>query len=202
MNRHQLSRIGLMAVVLMAGCGSPASQNVLWEQVRELQAAKNQLETRAERLEEENRQLFEQCNALSMLDASVRLSALDRLMQIRLANGTALTDENRDGKPETLRVHLEPLDQAGDVVKAPGQVRVCLWHLDPSAREHLLGDWSVSAEELKTKWGRSFLGAYYRLMWDVGEILPEKPVDLTVKVEFTDYLTGKVLRTQSPLRIH
>ncbi|HOQ03763.1 MAG TPA: hypothetical protein PKY88_00920 [Anaerohalosphaeraceae bacterium] len=191
----------LTAVVWTVGCSTPPSQTALWQQVRDLQAAKNQLETKAERLEEENRQLLEQCSMLSSLNPALRLSALDRLMQIRLAKGTALTDENRDGKVETLRVHLEPVDQAGDVVKAPGQVHVSLWHLDVSAGEHLLGLWTVGAEELKTKWGRSLMGAYYRLMWNVEAILPEKACELTVKVEFTDYLTGKVLRTQKPLRI-
>ncbi|MEJ5260897.1 MAG: hypothetical protein WHS88_11985 [Anaerohalosphaeraceae bacterium] len=201
MNQQRVQVLVLAAAVWTAGCTIPPSQTALWQQVRDLQAAKNHLENKAERLEEENRQLLEQCSTLSSLNPDLRLSALDRLMQIRLAKGTALTDENRDGKVETLRVHLEPLDQAGDVVKAPGEIHVSLWHLDVSAQEHLLGAWSVSAEELKTKWGRSLMGAYYRLMWNVEAILPEKACELTVKVEFTDYLTGKVLRTQKPLRV-
>jgi hypothetical protein len=45
------------------------------------------------------------------------------------------------------------------------------------------------------------MGAYYRLMWDAAAVLPEKLDDLTVKVEFTDYLTGKVLKAQSPLQV-
>lgn len=201
MNPRRASVLAWTAALWMAGCSAPPSQTALWQQLRDLQAAKNDLETKAQRLEEENRQLFEQCSALSSINPAVRLSALDRMMQIRLAKGTGLTDENRDGQPETLRVHLEPIDQAGDVVKVPGQVHVSLWHLDVSAQEHLLGEWTVKAEELKTKWGRSLMGAYYRLMWNVEAILPEKADELTVKVEFTDYLTGKVFRTQKPLRI-
>lgn len=201
MSQRRLNLFFLTAAVWIAGCGSTPSQTALWQQLRNLQAAKNELETKTERLEQENQQLLEQCQALSSLNPALRLSALDRLMQIRLAKGTALTDENRDGTPETLRVHLEPIDQAGDVVKAPGEIHVSLWHLDVSAQEHLLGAWSVSAEELKTKWGRSLLGAYYRLLWNVEAVLPPNAEDLTVKVEFTDYLTGKVLRTQAPLRV-
>ena len=193
--------LGVVLLVWLAGCGRSISESSLWEQVRDLQAAKNQLETKTERLEEENRQLLEQCSALAFLDREVRLSALDRLMEIRIARGTALTDENRDGKPETLRVHLEPVDQAGDVVKAPGEVKVSLWYLNPAAGDYLVGEWTVSPEELKTKWGRSLMGTYYRLMWDAAALLPEKPDDLTVKVKFTDYLTGKVLKAQSPLQV-
>ena len=171
MSHRQQSRgsgkVAMVLLVWLAGCGRPVSESSLWQQVRDLQAAKNQLETKTERLEEENRQLLEQCNALAFLDREVRFSALDRLMEIRLARGTALTDENRDGRPETLRVHLEPVDQAGDVVKAPGEVRVSLWHLNPASGDYLLGEWTVSPEELKTKWGRSLMGAYYRLMWDL-----------------------------------
>lgn len=205
MSHRQQSRgsgkVAMVLLVWLAGCGRPVSESSLWQQVRDLQAAKNQLETKTERLEEENRQLLEQCNALAFLDREVRFSALDRLMEIRLARGTALTDENRDGRPETLRVHLEPVDQAGDVVKAPGEVRVSLWYLNPASGDYLLGEWTVSPEELKTKWGRSLMGAYYRLMWDAAALLPEKLDDLTVKAEFTDYLTGKVLKAQSPLQV-
>jgi hypothetical protein len=196
-----MNLLSLIAAVWFAGCSPSPSQTALWQQLHDLQAAKNELETKTERLEQENRQLLEQCSALSALNPELRLSALDRLMQIRLAKGTALTDENRDGSPDTLRIHLEPVDQAGDVIKAPGQVHVSLWLLDVSAQEHLLADWTVSAEELKAKWGRSFLGVYYRLMWNVESILPPNAEELTVKVEFTDYLTGKVLRTQGPLAV-
>lgn len=201
MTERLVTMLALTAAVWTAGCSVSPSQTALWQQVRELQAAKNHLENKVERLEEENRRTLEQCGTLSSLNSTLRLSTLDRLMEIRLAQGTTLTDENRDGKVETLRVHLEPVDQAGDAVKAPGEIHVSLWHLDVSAQEHLLGAWTVSAEELKTKWGRSLMGAYYRLMWNVEAILPEKACELTVKVEFTDYLTGKVLRTQKPLRV-
>lgn len=199
MNRQRHSLIALIAAVWISGCTNPPSQNALWEQIRQLQAAKNTLETQAERLEQENQQLLEQCSALSSLDPNLRLSALDRLMQIRLARGTALTDENRDGKPETLRLHLEPIDQAGDVIKAPGELHISLWLLKPSAQKHLLGEWTVGPEELKAKWGRSLFGAYYRLMWNIEKILPLDAEELTVQAEFTDYLTGKVFRVQESL---
>jgi hypothetical protein len=96
-------------------------------------------------------------------------------------------------------VHLEPVDQTNDIVKTPGQVKVSLWHLDPAADEHLLGEWTLSAEQLKTMWGHSLTSRYYRLTFDLPKTMPDKAEDLTVKVEFTDYLTGKVLKAQTPI---
>lgn len=199
MKNRNLTMALLMTTALLVGCGSPARDNTLWEKINQLQAQKNELETRAEHLEAENQQLLEQCHALDALDRTVRLSALDRLVRIQIGKHSRLTDQNRDGQIDTLTVHLEPIDQTEDVVKAPGQVKVSLWHLDPQANQHLLGEWILSAEQLKTMWGHSLTGRYYRLTFNLTEPLPDKTEEFTVKIEFTDYLTGKVLTAQTVL---
>ena len=188
----------LTAFCFSVGCGG-SSNHTLWEKIHELQAQKNELESRSEKLEAENQQLVEQCHALDSIDRTIRLSALDRLDRIEIGSRSGLTDENRDGLLDTLAVHLVPIDQAEDTVKVPGQVHISLWHLNPSAEEYLAGEWTVSAEQLKTLWGHSLLGRYYRLKFDLPEGLPNQTEDLTVKVTFTDYLTGKTVKAQKAI---
>jgi hypothetical protein len=199
MKKRILTIVLLTAVGLPAGCAGPARDSTLWDKIHQLQAEKNQLQTRTENLEAENQQLLEQCHALDALDPAVRLSALDRLVRIQIGKRSRLTDPNKDGQIDTLIIHLEPVDQAEDIVKAPGEVRVSLWRLEPAADKHLLAEWAVSAEQLKTTWGHSLTGRYYRLTFALPEGMPNKPEDLTVKVEFTDYLTGRILTAQTPI---
>jgi len=188
----------LTVICLMGGCGG-SSRDSLWEKIDELQAQKNELETRAESLEAENQQLIEQSHTLDSINPDIRLSALDRLDRIEIGKHSGLSDENGDGQIDTLRIHLVPIDQTGDVIKAPGQVSVSLWNLNTSAAENLLGEWTVPAEDLKAMWGHSLTGRYYRLKLDLPQALQTESEDLTVKVKFTDYLTGKVLKAQTPI---
>ncbi|HPY77032.1 MAG TPA: hypothetical protein PLQ45_04245 [Anaerohalosphaeraceae bacterium] len=190
----------LAAAGLLAGCGGSAGNSALWEKISRLQEEKNRLETQTERLEAENQQLLEQCSALDALDREIRLTALDRLVHIQIGKRSRLSDQNKDGQIDTLIILLEPVDQAGDIVKSPGQVHVSLWRLDPTAEEYLLAEWALSAEQIKKMWGHSLTGRYYRLTFALPAGVPKKTEDLTVRVEFTDYLTGKILKTQAPVR--
>jgi len=193
-------RIALLtAVGLLAGCGGSAGDSSLWDKIYRLQDENNQLQARADKLESENQQLLEQCQALDFLDRQIRLSALDRLDRIEIGKHTRLTDENGDGRLDALTVHVIPIDQAEDTVKTPGSMEVSLWQLDPHAEEHLLGQWTVTAQQARTLWGRSLLGRYYRLKFDLPSAAQNHPDDLTVKVTFTDYLTGKTLQSQKTL---
>lgn len=197
--KRKIQTLAVLTVFgLAAGCGG-SSDHSLWDKIHELQSQKNDLESRSQKLEAENQQLIEQCHALDSIDQPIRLSALDRLDRIEIGSRSGLADENRDGRADTLTVHLEPIDHAEDVIKAPGQVHVSLWCLNPSAEEYLAGEWTVSAEQLKTLWGHSLFGHYYRLKFDLPESLQNKTEDLTVKVTFTDYLTGKTVKAQKAI---
>lgn len=197
--KTKIQRVVLLtAACLLAGCGG-SSDHVLWDKIHDLQSQKNELETRSEKLETENRQLIEQCHALDSIDRDIRLSALDRLDRIEIGKYSGLTDENKDGRYDTLTVHLEPIDQTEDIIKAPGQVKVSLWHLDPSAKEYLLDEWTVTAEQLKTLWGHSLFSRYYRLQFPLPEKVRGITADLTVKVTFTDYFTGKTVTAQKAI---
>ena len=60
----------------------------------------------------------------------------------------------------------------------------------------LLAQWQVGPKELKKLWFASLVTINYRLTFDVSEKVKTFDNPLTVKVIFTDYLTGKVFSRQ------
>jgi hypothetical protein len=148
------------------------------------------------RLAEEIEQLKKQLETLMGLDKAARTEALSTLTAIEITNRSGLADKNNDKKKETLVVYLKPIDDMGDCVKAPGMVEIQLWNLNAEPNDALLKSWQIEPKELKKKWSGSLLANYYKFQFDAGDVLVGKEKELTLKAEFTDYLTGKSLKSQ------
>ena len=147
-------------------------------------------------LQSENKQLTEQVDTLSGLDKNIRLQDLDTLDKIHLNKRTGLYDTNEDGTKETLIVYVEPLDTAQDLIKAIGTVNIELWNLNTDVAEAKLADWTLKPDKLRKLWGGNIFASYYRLSFEVADILSGQEKELTIKVSFTDWLSGKVFRDQ------
>ena len=64
----------------------------------------------------------------------------------------------------------------------------------------MLASWTLGPEEIKTLWASTFMTNYYRLTFDITEILAGQEQELTVKVRFVDYVTGKILAAQKVIQ--
>jgi len=181
-----------------AGCRNEV-QTSLWQQIKSLSEEKTELSLEVQRLERENAKLTDQVKTLAAMDRDERLDVLAAPESVRIGRHSGLYAKSGapDGTPDTLVVYLEPIDVEQDVIKAPGRVRVELWNLAADAdRQARLKQWDVTPEELRSLWGRGLLGAYYRLQLPLDGILTGDEKELTVRVRFTDYLTGRVLTDQ------
>ena len=184
----------LFAAVLLTGCGG--GNNVLWDDIETLKKDNADLSTQVQSLQMENSQLAEQAGTLSGLDKNIRLQDLDTLDKIRLNKRTGLYDTDENGTKETLIVYVEPLDTAQDFIKAIGTVNVELWNLNTDAADAKLADWTLEPTETQKLWGGNVFTSYYRLPFEIADILSGQEKELTVKVTFMDFLSGKVLRDQ------
>jgi hypothetical protein len=186
--------IGVLTIGAM-GCRNEL-QTSLWQQVKTLSDEKTELTLQVEQLRQENTQLTEQVDTLTAIDTQTRASALAVPQTIRIGRHTGFYDKAKSGTPDTLVVYLEPLDAMQDVIKAAGSVEVELWNLGAQSSHPNLGNWQIKADELKGLWGRGLTGAYYRLTFPLDSLLKGEEKELTVRVRFTDYLTGKTLTDQ------
>jgi hypothetical protein len=192
----------LIAACLCApvGCSISVGKDPLWGQIDDKQAQINQLKAQNEKLQEENENYHKQVQTLSELDKSARLEAMNTLDRMEIAKRTGLMDENKDGKKDTLVVYLKPFDTHGDPIKMAGRVRVELWDLNAAAEKAKLAEWDIQPEELAKLWSSTFLTSYYRLRFDVAKLIEGHQKELTVNAEFTDYVSGRVLREQATIK--
>ncbi len=87
------------------------------------------------------------------------------------------------------------LDEKMPASKAAGVVAIQLWNLNKPSEQALLGQWQVQPQELHDLWFRSLVTGY-RLTFDAPGGAEVLAVPTTVKVAFTDYLTGRTLSAQ------
>ncbi|MDH4238764.1 MAG: hypothetical protein OEW48_04315 [Phycisphaerae bacterium] len=187
--------------VLVAGCESSANpENPLAEKVDKLSQEKRELMRHIEYIESSNNDLQKQIKNLHGLDDDVRLKDLCDLQSVRITKYTNLFDKDKDSKKETLIVYIQPIDQDGDIIKAPGDVHVQLLELDKDKDPALLGKWHVTPNKLRKLWFNAMLKTHYRLTFDVSDKVEDPDKPLTVMVTFTDYLTGKVFEEQKLIK--
>ncbi len=205
MKRRIDSFILIALAAMLAGCSTGKKRP--WNTLEDCIQANTELSMQVQTLESENTQLTEQVNTLSTLDAEARLKALDTLEKVRIGKRTGFYDKDKNGTKETLVVYLEPLDMAQDFIKAVGRVDIELWNLNAATDKAKLAEWTLEPAELHKTWGGTIFAGYYRLKFPVADTLSAKknrvgtahPTELTLKVSFTDYLTGKILTDQKVL---
>jgi hypothetical protein len=172
----------------------------LTEELSTLKQENAELAGQLDKLDRENEQIKGQLHTLSGVRQQVSFDDIHSLQGVIITRYTNLYDKDEDGKKEKLIVYLQPVDREGDVVKAPGSVQVQLWDLEKSENEALLGEWTVGPDELKKLWFSAVLGTNYRLTFDVADKVEKFQGPLTVKVVFTDHLSGSVFKEQKVIK--
>jgi cell division protein FtsB len=190
----------LIFFTLVTGCAKPEEKESIAVQIEQLTQEKSELQKQIEQSEKENEQLKQQIQVLSGLPENVKLENLNRLENIKIGRYTGFFDKDDDGKKEKLIVYVQPTDQQGDALKAIGTAEVQLWDLNKTNGQAMLGQWKVEPDELKKLWFETLVSIYYRLTFDVADIVESLEESPTVKVTFTDYLTGKVFNEQKVIK--
>jgi len=186
-------------LVAAAGCENIGGSISPAEQIRILREEKRQLTRQIEQSRDRNKQLEKQLEVLSGLPAE-KLENLYELRKIKITRYTGFYDKDNDGTKETLIVYIQPIDEENDIVKATGAVDVQLWDLNRNSDEALLGQWRVEPDELKKLWFATLITINYRLTFDVAGKIENTEEPLTVRVTFTDYLTGRVFTEQKVIK--
>jgi len=195
--KRKLARtLVLLSVLPLLGCGSPPSGDGSSERIARLQKERLELQREIERLEQLTERLQGQVDTLAGLPEAVEKNYLYHLKQVELSKYTGLYDQSGDNVADTLRVYLKPVDQDGDIVKAAGLVDVQLWNLEGSAQDAMIGQWRVEPPALRALWYASLLTINYRLEFELPSAAIAVASPLTVKMQFTDMLTGKVFVQQ------
>ncbi|MBA7692172.1 hypothetical protein ES703_100730 [subsurface metagenome] len=187
-------------LAIAAGCDNAGSRASLTKEINTLRQEKTKLTRQFKQSNFENEQLEKLLQFRSGLRPEARIEYFDRLRRIKIAGYTNLYDKDKDGRKEKLIVHIQPIGRDGDIIKVAGDVDVQLWDLNKDNGQALLAQWHIEPNDLKKLWSAGFLSTSYRLMFDAADKIEEYEEPLTVKVTFTDYLTGKVFKEQKVIK--
>ena len=107
-----------------------------------------------------------------------------------------------DGQPgdDGVKVFLRPNDANGDTIKAAGSVSIQLYDLALGSDKTLIGEYKWSVEELAKAFSSGFIAYHYTLTcpWKNGQ---PKHDQITMRLEFVDYITGKTLSIQKLCKV-
>jgi len=201
--KHQI--YGLMLVwALLAGlgCRQGTRESTATEQGVNPEVENRRLASSVKKLEQDRKRLQQQVHILAGLPETLDAAQFYKVGDVRLTKYTGLYDKDKDGTCEKLIVYVKPVDQDGDIIKAAARISVQLWDLNTDSAEALLGTWTVEPEQLRKMWFATMLTINYRLVFD----LPSKAISLqgplTVKVAFTDLLSGVVFNKHTQAKKH
>jgi len=185
-----------LAPWLLPGCGTGSARKKPAElKVQQIAREKTELMRDLQQCKTENEQLAEQIKTLSAIPEGKRVNPYG-LKSVKITRYSNFYDKDDDGKREKLIVYVEPIDREGDAFKAAGTVNVQLWNLNNLNGQALLAQWQVEPDQLRHTWYDTLVSASYRLTFDAPEGLEVLAEPLTVKITFTDYLTGEIFRHQ------
>jgi hypothetical protein len=189
----------LVTTAALAGCGSPSKPNIalrkknaaLRDEVASLKAARESDLSAIRRLES---------NA-----TTVPVLPHDRIDKLFTTHGLRLgkltggwnPDESKPGD-EGIQVFTVPTDQAGDEIKATGAFVIDAFDLSRGG-EVRLGHWEFPTEETSKRWLGNALqyGFVFEVPW---QTIPTGD-EVTIRVTFTDELTGRVFTAQRAVKV-
>ena len=184
-----------------AGCGGDDRAIIsMSDQLELTRKEKNKLANQLGKCEADNERLQKQIKTLSGAREEASFDDIHSIEQVEITSYTNLYDKNDDGKMDTLIVYLKPSDAQADIIKATGEVDVELWDLNKPGIEAKLGKWHVKPEELKKLWFATLVTINYRLTFDLTDKIEKYDEPLTVKVTFTDHLSGKTFKEQKAVK--
>jgi outer membrane murein-binding lipoprotein Lpp len=190
---------GVAVTLLFGGCRRPSAVNIdLRKRLQELEAQVTQME----RQRQADRATISALQAQRETIATLPQERIDRLVTAhglrlgRLTGGADL-DPQQPGD-DGLRIYAVPIDANGDVLKAAGSFVIQAFDLT-RGEGHLVGQWEFDPQQALRHWfGTGLLYTY---------VLPcpfeQRPQtqELTVRVTYTDELTGRQFTEQRVVRL-
>lgn len=194
MKIFQLICLGAI-VLLSGGCNRDIRQS-FFDDIKLLNEENSQLKNRIDELERENRQLNEQVDTLSTLELSDRKKVFPIVNNLKVSGRSGFVDSDNDEVKDRIAVYVLPYDKDNDVIKAAGNLSIQLWDLNEAEENSKLYDMDISSQELAGHWANAFMKSYYKITLDINTSNMQAGKQYTLKVKFTDYVSGRVFDTQ------
>lgn len=190
---YGLLTLALMVFALPLGCAfdSPGT-------IKQLQQEADQHRLELEHCQREELECETRCAELAtQIENQPRLSKIelddlflvDRIKILSRSGGIDL-----DGQPgdEGVVVYVQPIDAAGDAIKAAGAISIQVTDLTQLGSPKTLGTFEYSKPEvIKQSWYGGFLTNHYTFKCPFSDSAESIPDEVHIRVAFLDWLTGR-----------
>ncbi|RPI64583.1 MAG: hypothetical protein EHM48_00520 [Planctomycetaceae bacterium] len=190
----------IVAALCVAGCNTVSREE--YNKTSDRLAATTALlkDTAAEnrRLSEQNRSQQERIQSLLGL-GDKRLDKIFHTKSISLGAATGgVSTDGKDGH-DAVKIYIQPMDQYGSVIKAPGEAKVQLFDLAAPLSQNLVGQCEMSVDQLAKNWAGGFF--VYHYSFPCPFTTQPQHREITVRVVFVDYITGQEFSAQKTVQI-
>jgi outer membrane murein-binding lipoprotein Lpp len=129
-----------------------------------------------------------------------RLEKLNYVERIEIDRLTGPERSDAKQGEDGITVYFRPVDQDGHTICAAGEIRIQLFDLANPEGHNLLGEYRLDVDHARKAWyGRWMANCYtVKCPWRAGRPAHN---DITVRVEFVDYLTGKTFVDQKVVKL-
>src|SRR5262249_19391760 len=194
--------LGAALAACLCGCRANHRRDAVEAELRARETDVHTLRSELDREQLTNRLLVRELAALQGLpgpDGVVRPPSEPYGVQsLALGRQTTGRYEEKLGGDDALQVQVEPKDTEGQAIKAPGTVYVEAFEVSPEGTKTPLSSWTVSREELRTKWQSGLFSNGYLLTlpWKVPPVTDK----LRIVVRF-QMLNGRLLEADKDVTI-
>jgi hypothetical protein len=186
--------------ILLVGCASPNKANITLR--KQNAAQQNQIRVLTRR----NDVLTAQITGMQQSATTLPTLPLSRLDLLFTAHGldinrlSAGADLNHDGHGQTgIRFLVSPLDDMGNPIQATGTFTIDAYDL-AQPKSPRIGHWVITPLQCKEDWTLGFLRSAYFLLELPYQQIP-RHAEITVHVEFSDELTGRIFTAQRVVEV-
>lgn len=191
--------LAICASMLACGCVSQARYDQARAELDKCELSRVEMQRERDEVLETQKQLEKQVETLQALGEK-RIELLYTVEHIDLGRHTG--GVNLDGEPgdDGVRVYLQPIDEQGHILKAAGSVKIDVFDLAGDPQDNLISSCSWDVEQTAKQWAGGFVSYQYAFdcPWPDG---PPAHDEITVRVEFVDYLTGKTFSAQKAFKV-
>ena len=188
----------LAIAATLAGCGGPDRVNIaLRKEIQELAAQVDQLQALLRARDAQILVLERSATTVPVLPKE-RLDALFTVHGLEISRLSHATDADPASPgDERLTIYVDPLDAAGDTLKAAGTFVIEAFDLNQPASP-LVARCTYTPEQSKKAWVSVILKSFaFECKWD----RPPTSDQVTVKVTFTDELTRRTFTAQKVIKV-
>ena len=195
-------------VFTLGGCGGDTPPEVVEsaERLSTIQELQDKVQAQQQQLLMKEAQLKRQAVEIRELRARPTEIPLDDLIHVEKVGIDSLSggyDDDRDGRPDGIRVYLRLYNQFNGKMRATGKAEVRLLDLSQPAERQVVGQITLDKDELNKCWYGALLSSEHYTISVPWKDASNPPLTqpITVLVSFSDLLSGRTFDAQRVVKV-